>query len=234
LPGKYEDIYTFRKNVDINLLRNLITLIDGYLINYFDDPLPFGQKLKSGALGPELSKEWKRIERSLMKIAVTMRKMPELKSIVRLCTTLKMLTLVFMVSGTTLAISASFWVGATYFYYLSTIFITFSAISTIWYKIFERKLSVKIKKYFEEHKTKYEFTRNYLKNQVQKLIFSMAHHLKVKMENPEKYPLSLYNEDYKGIKIIKKSGWLRGKHKVVVMADDEALIHKSSSVSQSR
>jgi len=234
LDNKYENAYVLRKNVDINLLRNLITLIDGYLINYFDDPAPFGQKVKAGALGPELSKEWKYVERSLMKIATTVRKIPELKPLVKLCTILKTLTLIFMVSGTMLAISGPFLTESPYPYYLSTFFLTFSAISTIWYNILERRLSVKIKEYFEKHKTKYGFTRNYLKNTVQKLIFSMAHHVTVKMVSPEKYPLSLYHEDYKGIRIIKKPGWLRGKYKVVVIADDEALIHKSSNASRFR
>jgi len=217
LVSQHKNIYVFRRTIDINLLRNSITLIDGYLTNYFDDPAPYRQKIRAGALGPQLAKEWKRIERALMKIATTVRRIPALRSIVKLCTFLKMLALIFMVSGTTLAISASFQMGAAYFYYLSVFFLTFSGISTIWHNFLQRKMSVKIAEYFEEHKTKYQFTRRYLRDVVQKLIFSMGHYLKTEGKDPEKYPLSLYNRDYKGIKIVKETGLFRSKYKVVVV-----------------
>jgi len=50
----------------------------------------------------------------------------------------------------------------------------------------------------------------------------MAHYMKVDGKDPEKYPLSLYNANYKGIKIIKKPGLLRNKYKVIVKLDDKA------------
>jgi len=216
LVTEHKEIYVFTRDIDVNLLRNSITLIDGYLTNYFDDPAPYRHKIRAGALGPQLAKEWKRIERALMKIATSVRRIPALRSIVKLCTFLKILALMFMVSGTTLAISASFQVGEAYFYYLSLFFLTFSGISTIWHNFLQRKMSVKITEYFEEHKSKYQFTRRYLKGIVQKLIFSMGHYLKTRGEDPEKYPLSLYNKDYAGIKVVKETGLFRSRYKVIV------------------
>lgn len=222
MSDKIEKPYRMRKNVNLNLLRNLITLIDGYLANYLGDPEPFKRKIRAGALGPELAKEWKRIERSLMKIATTIRRIPAFKSLVKLHTFLKVLATMFMLSGSMLVISVSFFTGEIYLYYLSMLFLTFSAISTIWYSILERRLAIKIKEYFDEHQTKYRFTRQYLRNVVQRLIFTLAYYMKANGKDPEKYPLSLYNENYNGIKIIKKPGFLRSKYKVIVKLDDEA------------
>lgn len=222
MSEKTDKPYRMGKNVNLNLLRNLITLIDGYLANYLGDPEPFRGKIKAGALGPELAKEWKRIERSLMKIATTVRRIPTFKSLIKLHTFLKVLATMFMLSGSMLAISAPFFTREISFYYISMLFLTFSAISTVWCSILERRIAVRIKEYFDEHQTKYKFIRQYLRNVVQRLIFSMAHYMKVDKKDPEKYPLSLYNDDYRGIKIIKKPGLFRSKHKVIVRLDNEA------------
>jgi hypothetical protein len=213
------DIYVFRKDIDIDLLRNLITLIDGYLINYFDDFTLLEQKIKVGALGPELAKEWKYIGRSLMRIANTVKRIPGLVAIIKLCTIFRILALLFTMSGTGLIISTQFAGSPSYLYYMSILFLTFSAISITWYRILERKISTRIRDYFEKHQTKYGSTRGYLRSSVQKLIFSMANYLKVKRIDPEKYPLSLYNTDYEGVKIVRKRGLLRSKSKVIVSID---------------
>ncbi len=215
---KSKDVYTFEKDINVDLLRDLIMLIDGYLVNYFSDFEPFEHKIKSGVLGSELAKEWKYIKRSLMRIATTVKRIPGLKSLVKLCTIFKVLTLLFTISGTSLIISAQF-TSQIYMYYLSMLFLTFSAISIVWNNILERKLSRRIGSYFEEHSAKYGTSRNYLRSIVQKLIFSMADYFKTKKIEPMKYPFSLYNEDYKGIKIIKKKGLFRSRSKVTVAID---------------
>ena len=85
-----------------------------------------------------------------------------------------------------------------------------------------RKIAIEIEHHLDTlNKKSGPFRQNYqqIKAMTQDLLYLLTDTIRKTNENPEKYTISLYNVDYKGIKIIKKPTRLR-KYFIVMPLQD--------------
>jgi len=216
LSPKTRERYRIDKEIDIKLLKHLISFLDGYLANYFDDPEPIENKIKGGKLGREISREWRDIEKSLKKMALTVRRIPKVSLYVKLTSIMRGLSLVFLViaSGTAFTLATS--MQSQMILYLFATSLSISSLSAVYSMIYNRKMNMEIERYFNEHREKYQFIRGRIKNIVQKLINTYSYYIMENKLDPSKNKLSLYNINYSGIKIVKKPRLLNKKYEVIV------------------
>ncbi len=209
--------YDLGKNPSIKLLSGLISLIDGYLAYFFDDPDPFDQPIRKGAIGKEFANEWKTIYKTLYKMAYTLKRLPEIKKYVFAQGALRSFSLPLTLMGAIFAIYSMF-PGVP----INPLFLLISgfALACIgafflimsWYM--GKKVAETIDKYFKDHREKYSIKRTYLRDVVQKLLYSLAFYLKNNDFDLDKYKFKLFNSFYKGIIVLKKPGLFRKKYVV--------------------
>jgi len=204
------------KEIDVTLLKNLIILIDGYQVNYFGDPAPFEKPIRAGKLGREISVEWKMIQRSLMRIATTVKAIPRIGSLLIIQSLMRSLSIAVSMGAILLPL-----IGTPPAFLESPLLFTFMLIliasgMLVTSKFAGREVAKRIEAYFHEHKQKYRFVRQYLKQTAQKLLYTLSHYLKTTGEKPSDHVMKLYRADYDGIKILKKPKWFRRRYVVVV------------------
>ncbi len=210
-------IYKLGDNPNLKLLANLITFLDGYLAYYFEDPEPFRIKIRAGELGGDVSREWRSIEKPLLKMAYTVRRIPKVGLYLRLTSIMHILSFIFLIATVVVAILMSMGYMSTYIIYLFAISISISSMATIYSMIYRRRMNLEIDKFFREHTEKYRFLRAKIKEFTQNLIYTYGYYLRKQGLDPHKKTLSLYNTDYNSIKVVKKPGLLSKKYTVEVV-----------------
>ena len=204
------------KDIDTTLLKNLIVLIDGYLINYLGDPAPFEKPIKAGKLGEEISAEWKEIQRSLMRIATTVKVIPRLRSLLTIQSTLRSTSLAVSIGAVFLPLTGALLTSLENPLLVTFVLMLIASVMLVASRLAGREVAKRIESYFDEHKQKYRFVRQYLKQTAQKLIYTLSRHLKASGEDPSGHALRLYRVDYEGIRVLKKPKWFRKQYVVVV------------------
>ena len=217
MGDKTKNYYKIDGEIDLKLLRNLILFLDGYLSNYFDDPEPFKNKIKGGKLGREIGREWRDIEKSLTKIASTVRKMPKVGLYVKLTSIMRGLSLIFLVLASATAFMLATSAQTTSILYLFATSLSISSLAAVYSLIYNRKMNLEIERYFDEHEEKYRFIREKIRNITQKLIYTYSYYLKKNKLTPSKNTLTLYSIDYSGIRVIKHPNIFRKKYEVTVV-----------------
>ena len=210
-------IYKLGDNPNLKLVANLITFLDGYLAYYFDDPEPFRVKIRAGELGSDVSREWRSIERPLLKMAYTVRRIPKVGLYLRLASIMHILSFVFLIATVVVAILMSMGYMSIHTIYLFATSISISSMATIYSMIYRRRMNLEIDKFFKEHTEKYKFLRARIKKFTQNLIYTYGYYLRKQGLDPHKKTLSLYNTDYNGIRVVKRSGLLNKKYTVEVI-----------------
>ena len=217
MSSRSRDYFYIKGEVNLKLLSNLITFIDGYLANYLDDPEPYRVKIRAGALGKEIAREWKSIEKSLLKIAYTVRRIPKVKFYLNLSLFTRITSIIFLIVAIVVAFTVIFTGHHTYYtIYLLALSLFLSSLTTIYTQVYIRKMNEEIERYFNQHSEKYRFIRENLRNFNQKLINSYRFYIAKRGLDPKKNSLALYNTFYSGIEIMKKPGLLSKKYKVIV------------------
>jgi len=211
---KEKPFYDLGKNPDINSIASLIALIDGYLANFFDDPDPYDRWIKQGALGREFAAEWRETYRTLYKIAKTIKKIPEIQKYVVAQGALRSLSVPLTLFAASLAIVSLLFTKPLGFLMLAFIMASVGAVALVLSWTAGKKVADSIDNYFKVHYEKYKFKRAYLRNVVQKLIFSLAYYLKKKDMELERYRFKLFNAYYKGIRVLKKPKLFRKRYLV--------------------
>jgi len=204
------------KDIDTTLLKNLIVLIDGYLINYFGDPAPFERPIKAGKLGSEISAEWKEIHRSLMKIATTVKVIPRIGSLLTIQSMLRSASLAVSIGAVLLSLTGAFPTYLENPLLFLFMLMLIASVMIVASRFAGREVAKRIEAYFEEHKQKYGFVRQYLKQTAQKLLYTLSSYLKTSGEDPSEHTIKLYEANYDGIKVLKKPKWFRKQYVVIV------------------
>jgi len=214
--------YSMGDKPNLKFLGSLILLIDGYLAYFFDDPEPFNHYIKRGALGSELQKDWKEVYKILYKMAYTLKTIPTLRTYVVMQGALRSFSLPLTLTGTILAISSIFFKESYTLMVAVAIFLAVLGMIALvgsWYM--GKKFADTITDYFTSHDKKFELKRIFLRNVVQKLLFSFAYYLKKDGTDLKRYKFKLFNAFYKGIKVVKKPKFFRKKY--IVQFDVEKL-----------
>ena len=208
-------MYNLGEKPNMSVLKGLISLIDGYLAYFFDDPDPFDYAIKRGALGKEFANEWREIYRTLYKIAYTLKRIPEIRKYVVAQGTLRSLSLPLSLTGGLLAIFSIFAsepFNPLLMLIAGSLVATAGAGALILSWIAGKRVAETIDKYFKEHKEKYKFKRTYLKKVVQKLLYSLAYYLKKEGTDLENFKFKMFNSFYEGIIVLKKPKLFRKKY----------------------
>ena len=202
--------------MDLEILKKLIELLDGYRVYYFGDPDSLDPYVRSGMLGREIMLEWRKIYKTILKMTKSLRGIPKLKKYIILQSFLRVLTISINLMVVILFLITIFMrIWSTYLFAAITVLVItgVSSLAASW--IFGRYSAMEIQRFFDEHEKKHKFKREFFKSFNQKLINSLAVYLKSSKDNPSKYKMYLFNTDYKKIKVLKKSLFGR-KFEVIV------------------
>ncbi|MFX1486809.1 MAG: hypothetical protein ACFFBS_06925 [Promethearchaeota archaeon] len=199
--------------LDLSLLRKVITLLDGYRINRFMDPVRIGDLVKSGAAGEELQKEWDELYQVMYDMSRIPANTPKaLKLLKRLSLTEKLS--IVNIAVTALLLALSFVVGFSWL--VGVVFATIAFPATIGARVYlYRQVSDEIDGYIEEHPEKFAKRKARLKQQVQRSIGILNKYVRQFEREPANYPFELYNTDYSGISVTKKPGTIRKGYVVI-------------------
>ena len=208
------------REVDTTLLKNLITLIDGYRVNYLGDPKPFDKPIRAGKLGREISAEWKKIQRSLMRIATTVKTIPRLGRLLVIQSMLRSMSIAVSSGALLLPLTGASPIIPENPFLLIFALLLIAAVMLVLSKLAGRKVDREIEAYFDEHRHKYKFVRRYLRQTTQRLIYTLSHHLKASRKDPSDHTMKLYRTDYDGIRVLKKPGWFRKRYVVEIKLSD--------------
>lgn len=219
----------FPKEIKINFLTNIITLIDGYRINYCPDFRKIDEGIKKGVLGRNFAERWKNIRKILWSIGTFPQQIPKVKNLTRF-------RYIFQLSGLLMMIASTIVLLVNSFIYFGFIV---SSISMIMYVLggslitlgilLKRRIALKISDYYRKDNTRFSKEQEYLHAVTQELINGFTRYLRKRIyeglekdlagldklsekeyiKKLKKYKFKLYNDDYTGIKIIKKPSPLR-------------------------
>jgi len=219
----------FPKEIKINFLTNIITLIDGYRINFCPDFRKIDEGVKKGVLGRNFAERWKNIRKVLWSIGTFPSNIPKVKTMTRFRYLFQLSGLVTMIASTIIIlINAFFNLG----YFLNAIgmimYVIGGSLITLGVLV-KRRVAIKISEYYRQDNERFEKEQQYLRAVTQDLINGLIRYLRRRMyeglekdlkglENAsekeyikklQKYKFKLYNDDYTGVKIIKKPSPIR-------------------------
>jgi len=160
--------------------------------------------------------EWKNIYRSMMKIALTVERIPGVRRYVSIQGLLRMASIILNFSALSVPIFNAIR-GLPTSIWLPTALALCGAGMLVASWAMGRNVALEIDRYFRAHGEKYRFVRAYLARVNQKLINSLRRHLRSSGEDPAKYRLKLFNVDYKGIKVLKEPSFFRKRYVVSVV-----------------
>jgi len=187
---------------NLETLKNMIELIDGYRAVVFTDPEKLEKQIKGMAFGGSLAREWKNIKKNLIELSSMMKDNPKLRRKLRIMTILRMGSTFYFVA--TLA-SAVFIPRFFVFLFISAFVVYLGS------ALYERWMRLDLKRHFD---SAYREKRDVLKVDAQRLLDQLSTKLREQKADPESYPLWLYNTDYYGISVIRKPGFLAKQYRV--------------------
>jgi len=210
-------------SVDLEVLANLITLLDGYRVNYFVDLKWADKVISDGKTGLKVKSEWKDFRKTLVKMAALPKSLSHVSKLWRIQQYTLFLgtifsTIIMIIFAIT--IFAYRTIAQTQYHSL-IIYISIPAFCIMFGAFIAKPLlgymiSKEIDKYCEAHPEKFGVLRIKVKKFVQYLIDLYSAYLKRFKENPERRAIQLYNVDYRGIKVVKRAGRIRKHHTAVV------------------
>ena len=225
---KSEDVfYKFGNETDIDLLKSVISLLDGYRIHRFADTKRVEKDIFDQKLGARFAKDWKEISRILEKMARFPLSLPRIRKLIKREIIVDLLRKYFTVAALILIFiffSARFSLGGFEILYVYVLMFSVFALTTLLTlkQYYIRKIALAIKEHFEENPEKFSAIRLRLKKTTQKLIYGLCDLIRKSNRNPEDHSFTLDNIDYKGITVIKTPGRLR-KYYIVIPRIDEPL-----------
>jgi hypothetical protein len=193
---------TRKPRVDAQAILRLITFLDGFAANNFDDYSKFDRMAQEGRLGPRVSAQWREIKPILDQISTSLTKVPRLKLLLRV-------QLLSKVSGLLLiliAISLFMWqpVAFTIVTIVEIILLYVGIAMLLVPTLVGRRIASTIDDYFFSHNEELGLPRRQLRAHIQRLI-QVVRKIAIEQKIPaDKFALALYNVDYKGIASIER------------------------------
>jgi hypothetical protein len=209
--------FIFAKDEELEDLSWLISVIDSYRVGMGVEMEGLREKIRR-LQGPLRVENWSQIYKDMQAIAdLPLQKEPKIR--------FYMTIFVFM---RFLVKQAFLIVGIILFIFLLTsrmpfissgqlVYLLYAILGIAWLVVTVRGIArYRLKMFFYQHKKDYKKNEERLQKAAQNLIDKMGRALKEREENPKKYSFSIYQKDYKGIKVIKDVSWLRDFYTVTV------------------
>jgi len=213
---KEKPFYDLGKKPHLDSIKSVILLLDGYLAWFFDDPAPFSQAIRQGALGREFALEWRKIEKVLQKIAYSVRLIPDAKKHIFMQGVYRILSFLLITIAFGLAITGPYISGSlTAFMYINAATIILVNLGGLFLVLSwkeGKRFAEILDQYSRTHPEKFKLKRDYLRSVVQKLIYSLAYYAKKQGKDLDKVKFKLFNAFYRGIAIVKKPKWFRKRY----------------------
>jgi hypothetical protein len=204
----------------LNTLIELISVLDGYRINRFADLSSIDQAIKEKKLGLKIATDWKQIRKILQKINIYACSLPSVIRLYKIRTMLVFISSLLSISCLVFILlhflNVSFPRQLETPLFLATFIIAIPA--SLATQFINRKIAIEIEDHLNTLNKKSDpFRQNYqqIKAMTQDLLYLLTGTIRKINENPEKYTISLYNVDYKGIKIVKKPTRFRKYFRVI-------------------
>ena len=216
---------TFPRQIKVNMLSRVITLIDGYRILHTGTFGKIDKNVTKGVLGRRFAEKWREIRRVLWKMGTFPDEIPK----VRTLTTMRIFTglvSTFMMIGASILMMVVLFASLGRGVLFAGAMVYIVGGSLLGFSILlKRRVAVIMEDYYRDRPELWTKERQYLKGVVQGLIFAMTRYArrqkregldKAFRKNEEralkKYKFELFNMDYNGINIIKKPGRLRKRY----------------------
>ena len=211
----------YRREIDLKVLTDLITLLDCYRINRYVELDSMEKAVRDGKLG-KLDVKWREIRRILYRIASLPERSANIEKLVNIRERVKLVEIIgsyLFVFGLGVFLLTYFdlcpeWLKGTYVYVaLPSLLLVLG--TRLAREFIHRKIGLEIDEFSKRHPKKFRFLRARLKEMAQDLIYKLSKSIRDRNEDAEEYKFDLYNTDYKGIKILKSPGLVRKYYTVV-------------------
>jgi len=181
----------------------MITLLDGYLVNHFDDFVACEQKVKQGKLGRVFADQWKETKKNLEKLSGSLKEIPNLGIWSKAQTISRGLSFALTAIGLIVLFSQPFFISPLFYLGLVVFYAGLTLLVISWYSGW--RLAKDLQRYFDSHSQKYGFARAYVRERVQELVLALRRHMRDQGLPQSGIRLELFNVDYRGIVAGKKS-----------------------------
>lgn len=189
-------------NANVSELSNLAVTVDAYRNFIFGKLDSFDKEISANKYGRDILTAWKETYASLKRIEAAGRSIEGLETIwkVRSGSLVAAMILVLLAMvAITVGLSGWIFYGA---FYAALIMLSLSGAMSY---LSSRRMN----SYQRLHAAEHSADMAHIKDFVQQLLNSLSRQFRVSKINPAKYPLGLYNADYKGIRIEKSPGFRR-------------------------
>ena len=201
--------------LDLNTHANVISLLDGYRINYFRDYQWIVKADKERRLSRSFSEKWKAIRPVLDKMASVPRSSNVIVKLFKIQTYLRIATYtsVAVFFGVAMLSIISYSSGGLaimdWLTYVSTIALVFIVGTFTGTPVINRMITAQVDKYVNSRPTKFMSHKAEIKETVQALIEDLSKMVRLYRQDPKRIRFNLFNTDYMGIEIVRKRGKIR-------------------------
>jgi hypothetical protein len=186
---------------NVTPILKVITLLDGYRINRFKDPIKIGKMAKSGAMGSRIKNSWDKIYKVLWDLTSLTSNIPKaVKNI-------KYYSIANVGTGILFSFSMIMFIVAFLLNFPLVvgggILISLAGVLILLRSYFSKQIATSVDEYVRKNPDKFNESFLFLKNFVQQLILDLKSFFKFMRINPSNHPFHIYNMDYTGMAIIK-------------------------------
>jgi hypothetical protein len=188
---------TRKTKADIQTVLRLISFLDGFAANNFDDYSKFDRMAREGDMDPRVSGEWTTTKPLLDQISTHLTKIPRLKLLLRV----QLLSRVSSILLILIAIPFFMWqsLAFTIISVVGIILLYSGIVMLLVPTLVGRRIARVLNDYFSSHDEQLRLPRKQLRAHIQQLI-RIARAIAMEQKIPSgKIPLALYSADYSGI-----------------------------------
>lgn len=176
-----------------------------YLISQLDSVRAFRRvdpsKLENSVNKTNAANVWSRIRPGLEKIAFLPESLPGLGNLIRIAATLRLLFPLCFFSFI-LALLIRVGIFALHNVFLFNLFLFGPLVIMFSFIVVDFIIRKKVARYEEEHPALHVKEKDQIKNAVEELIIKFIREMKLYKENPDRYQMKLYFNDYRGTTVI--------------------------------
>lgn len=183
-------------------MSRLITVLDGYVANYFEDFTRLDQSIKEGKAGSKFGRQWKETRFILSKMSESLKLIPKVGAFSRLQVIARSVGVALMGGGLVIFVAFPLLGSPLSYLGVGALYSGMVFLAISWFSGW--KTAKQIDNYFMTHAQKYRFGRLYIRERVQELLFALREHMRKAGMRENQVRIQLYNSDYKGIRTAKK------------------------------
>ncbi|MFW9889467.1 MAG: hypothetical protein ACFFER_14870 [Candidatus Thorarchaeota archaeon] len=214
-----DDFQFIPANLDLRFSKNLLTVLDGYRIQRTYDLGFIDKKVGEGELPRTFVQQWGTMRKVLTKLAAIGPKVPGVESSLNR----KQIMSFIGMASLTIAVPILLFTYAFQIDWLAPIgipiaifavaMVLISWLTSAWYN---RKIAWLIHDYVEQNQALVSNERHHLKKWVQILIQHISSLMRKSGEDPERNLVKFFNDDYKGIDVMKVPSGFRKNYVVKI------------------